>query len=312
MADVIAQPAADLSFADLRSMVAGETPKEVKPEPKVEVKEPESAEVVEETPETAEVVETKQEAEPEEELPKGVQRRIAKEVARQAEIDRKIHEAVAATKAKEAELAKVSSATGSEPVKTEPVTKGKPVRPEFGEGEHAGEDWKGYQKRLSEYEDARDAWVLEEGRKQGKAEREADEFKKQARKAWDEQVKKHGTEFPDRVKSLQAKVPEDVQIAIGNLEHWGDVAMHLEGNADALAVVMREFQVSPTRGIAALGKLEDKVTAPKQDSAKQEELPDPPKKVGGRTSVSAGTVDLEKIPFSSFKAEVGRRLGKTG
>ena len=306
MADTIEQAVSDPSFADLRAMAAGETVA-----PKAEPKKKAVEEKVEPEPETAteaddKPADQKQDAEPEDDLPKGVQKRIAKEVARQAEIDRKIHEAVATTKAKEAELAKVSSATGTEPDKTEPVTTGKPVRPEFKDGE----TWDQFQKRISEYEDARDAWVLEQGRAQGKAERESEARQQAARAAWDEQIKIHGDTFAERVESLRKQAPADVQTAIGELEKWGDVAMHLESHPEDLAAVLAQFQVSKTRGVAALGRIEDKVSAPKQNPA-VEDLPKPPSKIGGRTSVTAGKIDLEKVDFSKFKEEA-RRMLKTG
>src|SRR6185369_17159769 len=127
---VITERAPDPSIAELRAMVS-----DPEPEPaKAEVK----AEAVEVTPEVedepvkqerardengkfvkADAVSDIQEPEKpveEEPLPANVQKRIAKEVEKQARIDREIAEAVSRTKAKQAELEKLkSTVTGSEP-----------------------------------------------------------------------------------------------------------------------------------------------------------------------------------------------------
>jgi hypothetical protein len=287
------------SIADLRGaldMPAGEPAEPVKESP---------AET--ETEQAAEPAVDEKEQEQEEPLPRGVEKRIAKEVARQAELDRKISEAVASTKAKEAGLAKIAGKSGSDPSTTAPAKTGKPERPEFKDGE----TWAQHLENVRKYEDAREEWTASEVRKQVQAEFEQKAADDAMKAKWDQAIKVHGDKFQSKVDAVIAASPVPFQKAVGDLDNWHGVAVALADSPEKLADLVAIYKTNPHRGIAALGVFEKSLEAPTK-SPGAAALPKPPSKVGGKSSPSEGTIDLQTVGMSQFKAAVNRSLGRTG
>ena len=305
----------DSSMDDIRAALA--EPKIAVEEPTkvpaaVEAKpEPVAVEPVAAEPETVpETVETKQEPEAKEEpLPEGVTKRIAKEVERQGQIQRKIDEAVSARKAKEAELAALAK-SGSEPVPTTAAKDAKPVKPVFGED---NQTWGDYQKALATYEANYEKWLVSETRSQVKEEFTQQQIKDTAAKRWAEAIKIHGADFPELMEHAQAGTPEGLQLAISALDDWSDVAVYLAKNPAKRAELVTKFKINPYAAIATLGRIEDSLKpAPKPVEAKPEvkplpiphPLPAPPVKEGGGASVSTGAFDYEGASMAALTANL--------
>ncbi len=296
------------SMADLRSAVNGlETDA---PAPKTEAPATETTEVVEATPEAASgTAETQQEAEETEpELPKGVQKRvekIARETARiQAEIDR----ATSQKLAKEAELKKLNSGSQPEPT-SEQATDGKPVRPKETDFTTMGEYWAA----RAEFEDKFEAWVFSETRKMVVAEMTAAQLGRETQQAVAEAVKTH-PDFQQHADMIVANSPEPIQLAISALENFAAVTVHLGKHPEELAQIVQSFQANPYAAVAQLGKLDAKLSAPKQAVVAPKgaaPLPPPPKVVGGGANASTPKVDLETADFKTMKAEFKRMTKAT-
>lgn len=297
-------------------------------------------------------VETKQAQEPvvedkEEELPPNVKKKIAKEVERQAKADRAIAEAVSKRKAAEAELEKVKGTPGSEPVKnTAPTTEVKlvrPVRPAEPPTPVLGDDekWDDHQARLKEhrekqdaaltkyeaemvtYENEREVRILAEAERRFRAQAEADRAASEGDKFLESAMKEHTKEvLQPAIEGFKGKTTEQFQTAISQLETWPAMVIYLDAHPDELKTITDTFAANQHRGVAALGKLEDKLSAPKPKPVDKAPavavpvaapLPPPPAVVGGKASPVAA-IDLGKrdLPFSKFKADINRKLGKTG
>lgn len=290
----------DSSIADFRAMLA-----EPVADPTAEIEASETAKAA--TPEAAtETAETKQEPEEKDEpLPKGVEKRIAAEVARQAKLDRQIAEAVSTTKAKEAELAKLTGKSGSEPATTTaPVKDAKPTKPAFAEFKEAdGPVWPRYQEALAKYETEHESWLIAETERRTEAKFTERQQQQAAQVRWDEAVKTHGAEFPKLMEQAQGIAPEGLQKAISALDDWSAVAVHLAKNPAQLKDLASVFEANPYKAIATLGRIEASLkTAPKA----AEPLPNPPSTVGGGASASAGAFDIENASMSALRKHVAK------
>jgi chemotaxis protein histidine kinase CheA len=312
---IVTATATEPSFEELRAMLGGET------KPAAAAEEPAAAE--EETPEKAEAEEpaaepetasepVEQKTDSEDELPPGVQKRIAKEAERAAKAQAAIDRAVSERKAKEAEAAKLTTeAKGSEPVKQPQASEGKPKRPQLGEPGHENETWQQFQARESQYEDARDAWLRSETLKEFQAKQQQESAQQAAKARWDEAVKTHGDSFPAKVQSVQAVAPEGLQLAISALDNWSGVAVHLADNPAKLAELTQAFAQNPTKAIATLGRIEAALPSASKPATPEKPLPKPLAKVGGTASASGQDLQdqLEKGSMASFKATVNKIRG---
>ncbi len=249
----------------------------------------------------------------EEPLPANVQKRIAKEVARQAQIDREIAQAVSATKAKQAELQRLRDAadtSGPEPVKTtEPAKEGKPVKPKFG---REGQTWGDWQNELDAYEEKNEAWLMAEGRRQAREELLESRWQESVEKTIELAKKAHGEKFDELRATVVYNTPEGLQNEIGTLEDWPSMIMYLgdPDNAAEMEKLGALYQRNPSAAIRELGRIEDRLkkpepkeTEPVATGIKTKPLPPPPAKVGGGSDASP-QVDLEKADMRTFKREI--------
>lgn len=323
---VIPAPPSDFSFADLRSMAAGEKPAAAAETAAGETQETSETAAVEEAAtenhETAtETVETKpnpQQEEQEPELPEGVKKRIAKEVEKTARIQAEIDRTVSERKAKEAELEKLkTTAPGADPV-TKPTTAAaneRPKRPEPGEPGHENETWAQFREREAKYDQQLTDYVKAEAVREIEQKAAATNAQKTAQDRWDAAVAKHkaaGVDFPALMESARALAPEGLQVAISSLDNWDGVALHLAQNPDKLKDLAVSYQQNPTKAIATLGRIEAALTPQGTKPATQEKpLPEPLKKVGGSASASGQDLQsqIENGSMASVKALVGKIRG---
>lgn len=264
--------------------------------PEVPVKEPDASTVEEK----------------EEPLPPNVQKRIAKEVAEQARIDREIQTAVLARKAKQAELDKLKADTGtsgSEPATTTAPAKtnDRPVKPQW-EGEEKDPGALKFWAAHSEYLEKNETWLIAETRRAAREEAEA-EFVKRAHSEKvsakiSEGTKKHGEKFQGMLDTVLATAPENLQVEIGKYEDWPDTVAHFGKNPDELKALGALFDKNPSMAIRELGRLEDRLKKPETNDppvvAATKALPEPPERVGGNASV-VQKIDGEKAPMAVFK-----------
>lgn len=260
------------SMDDLRDAMNGTEPK-----PKEPVEEPEV-----EQPETGTGVVDEPEESTETELPKGVQKRIAKEVERQALIQREIDKAKSNTLAKEAELAKLTGKPGTEPVKPKADEDAEPEPPDFEQFDD-GVKFKAAQEK---YKVDHREWVKNNTQKSVQAELQSERSKQAAQDRWNAAVKEHGDKWESAAKTLVEQAPESLQFAVSALDDWSKVAVHLADNPAELAVLSEQFKAQPGsaaffKAVANLGRLEAKITAtePEKTVAKPKIPPAPLKKI---------------------------------
>lgn len=291
-------------ISDLRAMLEPTSTQKLEPvEAPSETPKVETAKVDEPAAEPGEK-QLEQEA-AEEPLPEAVTKRIAKEVDRQAAIQRKIDEAVSARKAKERELEQANAGTGSQPAKTAQTVDARPVKPVLDNFATYAE----YQTASTKYEADHDAWLIGETRKTFAQESSAKEQQAAHKTAWDSAVKEHGAEFPTLVKSVTDQTSEGFQTAVSQLEDWPRVAVHLAKNQAELAEIAGLFERNPYQAVAKLGQLQAKLQPAPKTATPAETLPDPPKKVGGAAAATSA-VDLSdgRLSFSAFKAGAQKLL----
>lgn len=295
----------DPSMGDLRAMLANSDAPAAK-----ETVTPETATTAEPGAEkleaVAETAETKQEPEDKDEpLPKGVAKRIAKEVERQAEYDRQIAHAKSLTKAKEAELSAIAK-PGSEPAQTTEATNGEPQEPTWAALSAQGKSWEEFEQALGKYKTDYREWLRADTKRTVQAELTQTEQRAAAQKRWDQAVKDHGAEFPKLMEAAQAIAPEGLQQAISALDEWSAVAVHLAKNPGQLKELSEAFEANPVRAIATLGRIEASLkTAPKTASP----LPNPPAVVGG-TASAGSAFDWEKSSMGALRAQVTKIRGR--
>lgn len=245
-------------------------------------------------------------------------KRISKEVAKQALIDRKIAEAVSTRKAKEAELAKLTE-TGSDPAKT-PQTESDEAPelpdPETFQGTVAElkQATKEAQTKRDEYFRKKVEAAAEAAAEKRFAEREA---QKAAKERWDGAVKEHGETFSSKMDTLLAAIPEPMQLAISALDGWSKVAVHLADNPAEMKAMADQFTAHHVgsagflKAVAQLGRLEDKLTTvakePEKEIAKPAKaLPPPLKKVVKAVETDSGDFDLANATMSQKRAFLAR------
>lgn len=303
--ETLTAPAIDIkepSMEDLRSMV-GRAPKEETPEPKTET-------VEEETKQPESGTDTvKQQEDTEEELPEGVKKRIAAEAKKQAFFQSRIDQAVSARKAKEAEAAKLTGETGPAPGKTtEPAKNERPKRPELAtfDGNLAE-----YNAAVAKADEALEKWLEDRTRETVSKELTERQAKEAQQKEWDAATAKHGAKFPGLMAALAGAIPEDMQLAISDLEDWSGVAVHLSENETERAALVQEFKTNPRRVIAKLGKLEDRLKPEAKAPEKETSLPKPLKPVAGDAPGNTKRVDIETASVSEVQAEFKRMLKRS-
>lgn len=249
----------------------------------------------------------------EEPLPEGVQKRIAKEVRRQAEAQRQIDEAVSTRKAKESELAKLTTdAPGSQPVtKAQASSEGKPKRPAFGETGHENETYAQYESRQNTHEENVATWATAEALRKFEANQEAKTAKSKATERWDAAVKEHGAEFPALMDTVVANSSEQFQLAVSSMEGWDKLAIHLGKNEAKLKELSGEFATNPYEVVAQLGRMRDSLQTTKP-AIQAKPLPEPLAKVGGNASVSGQDFQsmVESGSMSQLRAAIKRANAK--
>ncbi len=294
------------SMADLRAMAGGtkqaETPvSRETTETEVET----SAENTESESGTEQVTQQEEEFE----LPAGVQKRIAAEAKKAAFFQSKIDKAVSERKAREAEAAKLTDKSGSEPVKTtESAKDARPKRPDLASFTGTLAE---FNKATDEYETKYEEWLKGETRKTVTQELTASQMETARKTAWDEAVKEHGEEFPKLMDALRDSTPPEFQVAVSALDNWSGVAMHLAKNEADRDALVELFNANQTRGAAELGKLEDRLKpAAKTEATEEKTVKKPLRAVAGGALGIAPRIDLNKAPMSVFKGEINRMLGK--
>lgn len=332
----------DPSIDDLRSMLAadGVPVKDAKEaplpavaaEPIVATGKPETGEGTpaedSQQPKEAKPKETKPAKVEDDELPEGVRKKIEKEVARTAEANRKITEAVSARKAAEAELEKV--AKGSEPVKKTEATdpNPRPVRPKMQQwveeftAKHnrapVNEEWND---ALAEHEERLAAWFDARSDERAKVAskavveqeltaREQADLEKQRKAAadalWQAGVKAHGAEaLQSAAQTVRKVTTEPMQVAISEMDDWAGISMKLASDPEALDQFVQAWKESPARAVRQLVLIEQSLKPPvaeiKEKPANSvKTLPRPAMKVGGSASVTGKqfdphTANLEEV-----------------
>lgn len=282
--------------------------------PEAEPAQPSAAEPLKAESGTTKEPEPKEESieEKEEPLPPNVQKRIAKEVAIQARIDREILEAVSARKSKEAELARLKSeaGTGSEPVPNTAPANTEPVEPKL-------EDFTGDQS-FSEYKVAEEkykreykTWLVAETRKAAAEEFTAKQRESEGKRQWEDAVKTM-PDLPAARDFVVSTASEAFVTALSQLDHWAKVTEYLGANPEELKSFDARFKQNPYTAVAALGKLEDRLTAEPKPSApaatpKARPLPAPPAKLGGAAALTA-ELDLNKASTTEFNRWMAGQL----
>lgn len=324
------------SVAELRDMVSGKTPEpnaaaapEVKEEPKPKVEEPtktsEPAQKASETPEaTKESAETKPEikAEPEEDhtpLPRSVQKRIDKEIAKQVSLRKEYEDLILKFKAEAGKPGTEPAKTSAPPATTDKATslEGKPVRPRLPRfGQIDGETFEQFEKReaqydtdLDKYEEGLAGWVKEATATQVKKDQTAEQAKAETAKVWDKAVKEHGSDFPKVVERLLPKMDEPMQVAMSQFDNWPAMAVHMDDNPETLEAAVKQYRANPTLGVAHLYELSKSLKpTPKTAKPVPEPLPDPPEKLGD-APVGTHLTYQEKLEKASI-ADL-RKMAKT-
>lgn len=263
-------------------------------------------------------------------LPANVKKRIAKEVEKQAAIDREIAQAVSKTKEKQAELAKLQAAdtdkSGSEPVKhTASAPEGKPVRPKapaaFGKSDLT---WEQHQDALTKHDEALEAyesnlsdWLLKESKRTAEEEWQLRDRQSKFNQTIAEAKKVHGEGFDAMRQRVVDNTPDGLQIEIGMIEDWPSMVDHL-ANADHSAEMEKLvalYEANPSAAVRELGRIEDRlkktvstetIVSPK---TKDKPLPAPPLRSGG-SATAAPKIDLDAAPMGVFKKEIRAMLDR--
>jgi chemotaxis protein histidine kinase CheA len=290
------------SMDDIRNLVVdGKAPEQVAEE----VAEPEvKAEPEVSTPEPQ--AETEESDEPE--LPKGVQKRIEKEVERAAAVQRRIDEAVSARKAKEAELAKLTG-TGSDPVKTPQTDEdSEPVEPDFATFEGTGEE---FAAELKAFKAKYRTWAQTQTEKTVESKFQERQQRQAAQDRWDSAVAEYGDKLEPSVKTVAETAPEHMQVAISALDNWSKVAVHLAANPAELTALADQFKAHPPgspgffKAVAQLGRLEAQITtnAPKADAKPAlKVVPAPLKRITADPGEGASHFDPDKADMSQVRS----------
>lgn len=199
---------------------------------------------------------------PEAELPKGVQKKLDQEDGKQAEYDRLIAERVAKTKAKQDELAKLTTDTGSDPVKTPKVEEKAgnppPLPPDFLKFEGTAEE---FAAALQKYHKDYPEWLQKQTRETVEGEFRKRQDHDAAKARWDQAAKEHGDGFSELIDKVTAVAPEAMQEAISQLDDWSKVAIHLANNPAELTALADKFKSNPIAATAQLGRIEERITA---------------------------------------------------
>lgn len=307
---------------------------EVKTEP-VEAKgtEPAPAPGKEAQPESVEI------EEPEEELAPGVQKKIAKEVARIARADRAIAEAVSRRKEKEAELEKLTTGKpGSEPAPTTaPAATTEPVEPELDEPDveswqvkNPEGTWAQYQIALKEirakhkeamqkYRADYAKWLKAETTRTVEVEMSERQTQDDNLREVQRAKKEHGINaFETAMTALSENSSEQFQAVLCVLPEWDVVSFHLGNNPAELKRIGDIFADNQVAGLAELGALqyrlkqEAKKPEPEKPPAKAAEkpLPPPPPRPGGSATATGSPFNFAKEPYGKqWKKEMSTRLG---
>ena len=268
-------------------------------------------------PGAAEVEEPGESVEGEVELPPGVQKRIEAETRRQAQIQRKIDEAISARKLKEHEFESLTASEkpGSQPVPTSVPVKAddtKPVKPKLEDFQSEADPYTAFNAAQADYEEKHDAWIIAETKRTVEAELTA----RQKQEAWDEQwaeaVDEHGPEYPKLMDALCAASSQGFQVAVSSCgDKYSYVAVYLAKHPEELHSLAGQYETDPYSATAALGALHYRLTKeqpapepPKLTVAATKPLPEPPGRAGGRPSAVA-EIDLNKTDdMSVFKQAV--------
>lgn len=262
----------------------------------------------------SEPVEKSEVVEPAEEpLPEGVQKRIAKEVRRQAEAQRQIDEAVSQRKAKESELAKLTTdAPGSQPVTKAQASSDKPKRPAFGEVGHENETYAQYEARQNTHEENVATWATAQALQKFESSQTEKAAQAKRTERWDAAVKEHGAEFPALMETVLANSSEPFQVAVSRMDGWDKLAVYLAKNEGKLKELSGEFESNPYEVIARLGRMRDSLQSATKPAIQAKPLPEPLAKVGGNASVSGQDLQstVENGSMSQLRAVIKKANAK--
>jgi hypothetical protein len=314
-------PRGDYSFAELRSMMTGETPAETTPAADEKTATPaKEADASDETaPESGSDDSNTQEGKQQErgpdgkfkaaektedgtheDDPPGVKKRIGKAL-------RERREAQERAEAAERRLAELQQ--GRPPAKEEAAAKPaaadkpKPKLEDFNTYEEFNEalvEWK-----VDQRESAREA------KRQQDARQAAQATVLQAHQKRVEAAREKHADFDARLEALKMPISQELHNAIVESELGPEVAYYCATNPEE---AKRIAALSPIRQVAEFGKLEALLTAEAKPAkpAEKKPLPKPAAAVGGGASGASAGIDLNdpKLPMDSFKREVAKRLKK--
>ncbi len=284
---------ANPSFDELRKMMDSPDAEEEAEKPKPDAKTPD--------PGTGDVKEPVAEPKPEpvDGLPKGVAKRIAEEVAKTADIERKIAEAVSNRKAKEAELAKLTTDTGSDPAKTPKVDENaRPVKPNFKTFEGTGDE---FDAAIEKYDADLEAWLENRTSKTVETRLQERQAQEEGARLYAQAAKEHGEKW-ETAAALMREVSQSMRDAISTSEHWSKIAVYLADNPALQSEIADQFKTNPPgspgyiKVVAQLGRLEDKITAAPvvvPAKPKQERLPAPLSDVEAPAEQGTGEFNYE-------------------
>lgn len=283
---------ADISNADLRALMSGDTPKPKQPEP--------TSETVEETAKTPEAAKEPAEPKPEPKeehaaLPAAVQKRIDKEIAKAVSARKEAEEILAKAKAE-------AGKSGTEPAQTTapPKAEGRPVKPKYGDGKRPDENWEQYETvTLPAYEDELLAWSRQQTLSEFERVTTEKQRKVETDKVW-EKARKDFPTFDEARVSLIKQTSEPFQIAMSQFENWPAMAVHMDDNPESLDATKKQFEANQTMGIVALAKLSESLKPTPKARASADPLPEPPDKVGGEASLGSGKSLQEKLATASM------------
>jgi hypothetical protein len=259
----------DVTETEAAAVETSEAPEgEAKTEPDTE---PEETETQEQERDEQGRFKSKEKSEDEDaELPKGVRRRIQKE----------IDKAVAARKEAEryAQELRAKAEQGADPAKkTEPATSSN--RPKL-------DDFESY----DEYVDKLTDWKIEQ-REAARQKQEAELHQKAAQQtraeSWNEKVeaaRDKYEDFDDVIESITTPITPAMQEAIMESGIGTDIAYHL---AQHPKEIQRIAKLSPMQAAIEIGKLEAKLTAPvEKKKPAVSKAPEPIKPVGAKASTA--------------------------
>jgi hypothetical protein len=300
------------TMTQLRDLIDGKAPE---PEAQAEETSDTAAEVEkdpeaksEPEPEAAKAAEDPEPEEGEEPLPKGVQKQIEREAKKQAEWQARIEAAKAKTKQAKDEAERLERETGTEPEKPTRKGEGEPTFPDIDNFQGTVAEYKA---AVAKYHTDYAAWLKTHTAEAVRAELERERQQKAADERWNAAVTEHGADFEAKAKTIADTAPKEMQIAISALENWSKVAVHLADNPGELQALAEQFKSNPYAAVAALGKLEAKVTAPPPvvPKAKEKEPPPPLKKAPAAADAAAdSSFDWSKATMAQ-KAAYLKRTG---